>query len=117
MRLRFPRLSVMGSFQVFSVSFNRANHAIDFVDEKHTILSNYLGIDESLLRSDYEDLRVAVAHAQDNKKLEGKIAIYDYALTHFRREQKDMKLLDAVQVWFDLGGDTLLCWPAVPFTI
>ena len=99
-RLRFPRLSVMDSFQIFSVSFNRADHAIDFVDEKLTILSDYLGIDVSLLRSDYEDLRVAVTHAQHNKKLEGEIAIYDYVLTHFRHEQKDMKLLDAVQVWF-----------------
>ena len=71
-----------------------------FVDEKLTILSDYLGIDVSLLRSDYEDLRVAVTHAQHNKKLEGEIAIYGYVLTHFRHEQKDMKLLDAVQVWF-----------------
>ena len=49
-RLRFPRLSVMDSFQIFSVSFNRANHAIDFVDEKLAILSDYLCIDVSLLR-------------------------------------------------------------------
>ena len=98
-QLRFPRLPVMDAFQIFAASFNRGSHSRDFVDEKLIVLAEYLGHDISVLRSEYEELRVAVTRAQVDKKFEGDIAIYDDVLTCLRAEEKDFKIIEAVQLW------------------
>ena len=98
-RLRFPRLPVMESFQIFSASFQRGSHSLDFVDEQLSVLADYLGQDVALLRSEYEELQVAVANAKTDRKIEGDIAIYDYVLTNFRKGEKDFKIFEAVHVW------------------